>query len=238
LTCGCDGAAQNVLAFTLREDFNVSATTIQQASILTGRQMVFFVVVGLHALVIGVLMTMEIRFDDESSPGFKPITLVDPLQPQPPEPTPQLDVDDQMKQTVVKLPQAFEPVIGRDDPPPLGSVPAETFRPGGEVTDGIPDIGTFIPSTALEMHATRSPDDYYPSVSLQLQEEGVSVVRICVGPEGRLEGRPTVVQGSGSRRLDSAAVKWANEALTFTAATRNGAGVSACRDFRVRFTLR
>src|SRR5688500_2894720 len=102
----------------------------------------------------------------------------------------------------------------------------------------MPDLATIIPSTSLEMHATRSPDDYYPAVSLQLQEEGVSVVRICVGPEGRLEGRPTVVQGSGSRRLDSAAVKWASEALTFTAATRNGAGISACRDFRVRFTLR
>jgi TonB family protein len=84
----------------------------------------------------------------------------------------------------------------------------------------------------------RSPDDYYPATSIQLQEEGVTVVNVCVGPAGRLEGAPTVRSSSGSRRLDAAALKWAGEALVFTPATRNGAAVSACREYRVRFTLR
>jgi TonB family protein len=84
----------------------------------------------------------------------------------------------------------------------------------------------------------RSPDDYYPSASITMQEEGAAIVRVCVGPTGRIEGTPSVQRSSGSRRLDAAAVKWAGEGMVFRPATRNGAAVSDCKDFRVVFNLR
>ena len=92
--------------------------------------------------------------------------------------------------------------------------------------------------TELRFEAIRPTDDYYPSTSLRLQEEGIAVVRVCVGPDGKLAGTPTIESGSGSRRLDNAAVTWAREALRFTPATREGRPVSACKGFRVRFSLR
>jgi hypothetical protein len=48
---------------------------------------------------------------------------------------------------------------------------------------------------------------------------------------------PTIENSSGSARLDGAAVTWAREALRFTPATRSGSPVSACKGFRVNFTL-
>jgi hypothetical protein len=47
---------------------------MQQASVLTGRQLMMLVVVGLHALVIGVLMTMKIRVIEPPEFVFKTIT--------------------------------------------------------------------------------------------------------------------------------------------------------------------
>jgi protein TonB len=113
--------------------------------------------------------------------------------------------------------------------PPL-PVPDATDAPGA--------AALVIPPTELLWRANRPTDDYYPASSVSMGEEGVAVVRVCVGPTGRIEGRPTIRTTSRSRRLDEAAIRWASEALEFTPATRNGAAVPDCKDFRVLFNLR
>jgi TonB family protein len=201
---------------------------------LTGRQMVFAAVVGLHFLAIASLMTMRIDVDKKTVPGFKPITPVAQVEP-PPAP-PKLEVIPATR--TVLVPDMPGPIIERSEAPSIPVEVGPALPQGNEVTEGLPRGTAVIAATGLTSRTTRSPDDYYPAVSIQLQEEGVAEVHVCVGPTGRLEGAPSVARTSGSRRLDAAAVKWAGEALTFTPATRNGAAVSACRDYRVRFSLK
>jgi TonB family protein len=94
-----------------------------------------------------------------------------------------------------------------------------------------------IAPTALQFRAVRPSDDYYPSEAMTLGEEGIAIVKVCVGPTGRIDGKPTIDKSAGSPRLDRAAVAWAREALRFTPATENGVAVAACKGFRVNFTL-
>jgi len=223
----------------MRGGFIVSASTIQQASVLTGRQMVLVGVVGLHALVIAALMTVKIAVDrPEPTHSFQPISSV-PMEPLPPEPRPTLETKEVVQRwTVPDLPRPditqeeyrwVQPDIGRVSTPAQDAVAPTVTNEGG--TNGVP-------ASELRYRATRSPDDFYPATSVTLQEEGTAVVRVCVAPSGRLEGAPVIERSSGFRRLDAAAVQWAREALDFTAATRNGAAVSACKGFRVNFKLR
>lgn len=222
----------------MEEGFIVSAATIQKAGMLTGRQLVLLVVIGLHALVIASLMAMKISIDDSGPPTvFKPITRVDAEDP-PPPPPPQPTIE-----PTVMVPRWQPPDLA---PPQITTqtitLPPIDFSPGlvAETPVAPVDDGALVevPETALQYRATRSPDDYYPAVSLRLQEQGDAVVRVCVGPSGRREGSPVIERSSGSRHLDGAAVKWASEALAFTPATRNGSPVTACKGFRVSFTLR
>jgi TonB family protein len=98
----------------------------------------------------------------------------------------------------------------------------------------VPDI----PPTPLQFRAVRPADDYYPSASQSMQEEGLAIVRVCVTPAGKLDGKPVIESTSGSARLDAAALTWAREALRFTPATERGVPVAACKGFRVNFKLR
>ena len=91
-------------------------------------------------------------------------------------------------------------------------------------------------SAELDMRDSPSTDDYYPPVSRRLDEQGTTIVRACPGPNGRVEGQPTVIKGSGSSRLDEAAVKWAS-AARFKPATADGRPIRQCVEFRVVFQL-
>ena len=214
------------------------STAPEKAGLLTGRQVVFLFVIALHALAIVSLMAMRIPLQDKVPSGLKwidPVVPEKPVDPAPPLPAPDLLSSQSI---AVPLPVMPGPVIGLNEAPAVPveigiSLPAVT-----EAVSGSSAAVPAIPDTGLQSRIVRSPDDYYPSASLQLQEEGLAVVHVCVGPTGQLAGAPAVKSTSGSRRLDAAAVKWASEALAFTPASRNGAAVSACKDFRVRFTLR
>lgn len=208
---------------------------MQRASVLTGRQMMMLVVVGLHALVIGVLMTMKLELDEPAAFVFKPITPVDELDKTPPVDAPKLVVDETTPRLWV--PDVPAPVVTTQPDPAITTEPSPPAATSTTTSIGSGE-GFVVPSTALVSRARLSPDDFYPATSISLQEEGVSVVRVCVGPTGRMEGRPTIQRSSRIRRLDDAAIRWASEALEFTPATRNGAAVSDCKDFRVVFKLR
>lgn len=215
----------------------MGASTIQQAGILTGRQMVLAGVVGLHALVIGALMTMKIAIDGPAPlPAFKPVTAT-PVEPLPPEARPELKPE--LTSSRIIIPSVLPPIITEEYqwvPPVAGTVIDTT---GDVIVPATEPAGTSeVPATELQYRATRSPDEFYPSTSVQLQEEGVAVVRVCVAPTGRIDGAPVIERSSGYRRLDAAALQWAREALAFTPATRNGTAVAACKGFRVNFNLR
>jgi protein TonB len=82
-------------------------------------------------------------------------------------------------------------------------------------------------------------DDYYPDASRRLGEEGLTVVDVCVGPDGKLTEPPKVKTSSGHERLDQAAVKVATVGSgRFKPATEEGKPVTKCTQLPIRFKLR
>jgi TonB family protein len=216
---------------------------VQQASMLSGRSMTFVAVIGLHALVISALMMMKMMPDIAEKVPNPLQWFVDP----PPVDSlpPQLATSD--PKVTVPIPTAL--II---NPPDITTSPFEVVQTGeGATTAVVQDTGaaasgsgasTVIESpprviTALQYRITRATDEYYPDTSRVLQEQGVAVVRVCADAAGRMSGAPVVEASSGSKRLDQAALRWARESLSFTAATENGVGVPACKGFRVKFNL-
>jgi protein TonB len=211
---------------------------LQQASLLSGRQMILLGIIALHALIISALMTMRIM-PDVQSPQVPLIGRIDPPREIPVPPPPEIPVTmakprvtmPQVPAPIVKFPDAdvVAPYVAPVETGPVDPVPAQT----GAGENPVPAI----PATALQFRAVRPADDYYPRASLKLQEEGTAIVQVCVTPAGKLDGNPVIRSSSGSSRLDAAALKWAREALRFTPATRGGVAVAACKGFRVKFTL-
>jgi TonB family protein len=213
---------------------------VEQASVMTGRQMVLVATIALHALVISGLLAMKV-IPDLSVPDV-PIKFVDyvPDQTPPPEPPKPINRDADMKDgrtVVIQAPGDVAFPEAKND-----GIVAE-YRPDVPSGDGIvgdpPGNPPHIPVIRdLSYQVIRPTDEFYPSLSRQLAEQGTTVVRVCIGANGRMQGQPTVEATSGFRRLDTAAVDWARQALRFSPATRDGVPVDACKGFRVRFKLR
>jgi len=91
---------------------------------------------------------------------------------------------------------------------------------------------------APKLDVRRSPatDEYYPPSSRRAEEQGVTTVKACVGPDGRTTGTSTVAKSSGFPKLDEAAVKWASRAR-WTAGTEDGKPIEMCSQFNVRFQI-
>jgi TonB family protein len=88
--------------------------------------------------------------------------------------------------------------------------------------------GTGFPSTA----------DFYPDASMRLGETGIVTIRTCVDGNGRLNSEPTIVESSGSSRLDGGALKLARAGSGhYRATTEDGQPVASCYAFRIRFAL-
>jgi periplasmic protein TonB len=193
-------------------------------------------VIGLHALVFSALMAMKIVVDRDAVPEVEPITPPLRVEPLPREKPPEIPLDPVARRSMPSIPVVI-PVFPTES---VVEKVAETVVviPAGE-SGGLPrEEPVAIAPTALSYRATRSPNEYYPAASVRMQEEGAAIVRACVGPSGQLQGRPEIERSSGSRSLDAAALAWVREAVQFTPATRNGEAISACKGFRVNFTLR
>lgn len=88
----------------------------------------------------------------------------------------------------------------------------------------------------IDVRRSPSTGEFYPAAARRAEIEGVTTVRACVGPDGRVAGEPAVVDSSGTAVLDQAAVAWARRAR-FTPGTEDGNAVEMCTQFRVNFTL-
>jgi protein TonB len=83
------------------------------------------------------------------------------------------------------------------------------------------------------------PDDFYPPLARRLEEQGSATVRVCVDAKGRLTSAPTVLQGSGSARLDDGALSLARAGSGhYRASTEDGQPVDSCYPFRIRFRIK
>jgi TonB family protein len=128
-------------------------------------------------------------------------------------------------------------------------IPRETDTSREATTTNEPTPSQSMPPS-ITMHAAKQvqggpgvgfpdPDDFYPSLARRLEEQGIATVRVCVDAKGRLTSDPTVLQGSGSARLDEGALKLASAGSGhYRASTEDGQPVNSCYPFRIRFRIK
>lgn len=189
----------------------------------------FFAILGVHALLLfGLANTLQLHLLEPAAPVLTAFGIIEPKPPiDPPAPVvidTALPLPVSWASTVpeISIPAAIESPIRLPAPAPLAPAAAPARVPA---------------PTPLVAQAIRSPDEYYPSLSVRQGEQGTTVVLACVDSGGRLQREPSIESSSGSALLDAAAIKWASEALRFTPATRDGRAVAACKGFRVLFRL-
>ena len=210
---------------------SVSAYTQHDSGYFSQRSGTLFIVLSLHALLFYGLITTVTHFQ---------VSAVDPLQN-----LPQTD----------SLPQRLPVPVPK---PALTDVRLHVPPIDREIWRGEPDRSTevtTIPDPQLPFTAPPPPqavkqvlggpgagfpntDDFYPPQARRLDEQGVGTVQVCVDANGRLTADPTMLQGTGSARLDDGALKLARAGSGhYRATTENGRPVSSCYAFRVRFQL-
>lgn len=208
---------------------------VQQSSMVSGRSMVLVVTVALHAAAISALLAWKIT--EANSPGTIR-DLVVTIRPDRPRSAPRPEASNNPL-VGIPMPMPKVPVTPIDVETTDTSLVAQigTPEPQAGTADPQVPVPVVVEQTPLRFQAVRPSDDYYPPMAIRLEQQGSVIVRACADATGRLSGRPDVVTGSRYRLLDEAAVKWAAEALRFTPATRDGAAIAACKEFRVNFTL-
>lgn len=157
----------------------------------------------------------EIQQDDKPPPPPPPQMERPPVEVPPPEVT--IDIPMESTQST-----AITDVTDRPMPPAPPPPPA----PRG-------------PSVKAKIDGKRFPssEEYYPASAKRLGQEGSPAVRVCVGPNGKLVGEPTIAASSGVDALDQGAIKLA-KAGRYIAAQMDGQPVEDCISFRVKFELK
>lgn len=198
------------------------------------RTPVILLIVGLHALVIGVLATTIVapKVLKASPPPRIDVSFLP--RPAPPPPPPPADptfthIQPDFDTPLIPLVRP-EPTVAAEAPvtqaPPVKPTGPTLPKPVNRVMGG---PGAGFPNT----------DDFYPETARLFGEQGVTTVGVCVDGAGRLTGKPTIDESSGSARLDGGALKLAQAGSGhYRATTEDGRPVSACYGLRVRFHLR
>jgi TonB family protein len=202
---------------------------------LSRRTVAFILIVGLQVLLVygfAAGFTQQIVIPLPTSMHG---SILEETNPQRPVPT-----------SVAKnfKPQVIKPwVLGPQDSPRIpftvdnGDLPQATPQaPPGPSSRGAP--GPVLRVWGGPDKGFPNTDDYYPAMSRRLAETGTANVHVCVDPQGRLTGDPVLVQSSGSRRIDDAALKLAKVGSGhYRSTTDNGSPVSSCYSYRIKFEL-
>jgi TonB family protein len=195
------------------------------------RTITFLLVAGLHAAVLyGLAIGLTSKFTKVSPPTpFLTRQIEHPRSDLPPPPQPQIS------HTRIEVPISEMP-------------PIESER--GDVVEGtaqVPQRPELSPSVSAPVRRVQgkpdigfpSAEDFYPPAAIRMGEKGSATVRACVDAKGRLISEPTIVESTGSPRLDEGALKLARAGSGhYRATTEDGQPVNSCYPFRIRFELR
>jgi TonB family protein len=198
----------------------------------TGRTITLIFVASVHVAVLyGLAMGLGPKFSKVIASPFVTRIIEPPAHSSlPPPPRPQVAAP-----RIELPPQESMPPIESDQADAVDAVPREpplaVLPPSGPITvtrvQGGPGSG--FPST----------NDFYPDASIRMGEKGVATVRTCVDSKGRLIADPTILQSTGSTRLDEGALRLAKAGSGHYRATmEDGRAVNSCYPFRIRFELR
>lgn len=199
------------------------------------RAAVFAAIIAFHVLLVyGLVSGLARKVVEVIAPPLETdiIEEVRNDEPPPPPPPPQLErppVEVPPPEVTIDLPMetsqttAITNVTDRPQPP---APPPPPPAPKG-------------PTYPAKIDARRFPnsEDYYPASAKRLGQEGSPAVRVCIAPNGRLVGEPTIVSSSGVEALDQGAIKLA-KAGRYIPGMNDGQPAESCFSFRVKFELK
>lgn len=185
--------------------------------------LLYGLVSGLARKVVEVVAApLQTDLIEEIKPEDKPPPPPPPQMERPPVQVPPPDV-------VIDIPMETNTTA-------ISNVTDRPVPPAPPVTAPVVERKAVRVAPKLDVRRSPSTDEFYPASARRASIEGVSTVRACVGPDGRVAGEPTVTNSSGTASLDEAAVKWARRAR-FSPGTEDGTPVEMCFQFNVRFKL-
>src|SRR6516162_2327047 len=196
------------------------AAYVHDTEFFTRRTAVLAAIVALHVFILWALATGLARKAIEvlAPPIQTDIVQEEKTKVEPPPPPPP-----EMRKEVVEVPPQTNAITARVEQPKAAAPP-----PRAAIAATAVGLGKGFPNV----------DDYYPDASRRLGEEGLTLVGICVGPDGKLTEPAKVGKTSGHTRLDEAAVKVAQVGSgRFKPATEEGKPVTKCTQLPIRFKL-
>jgi protein TonB len=208
------------------------AAYVHDTDYFTRRTAVFALIIALHLFILWAFATGLARKAIEvlAPPIQTDIVEEEKQKNEPPPPPPP-----EMKKQVVEVPPPDINIAMPEVGPQTNAITARVAEKAPA-----PVAKAAVAATAVGLgKGFPNVDDYYPDASRRLGEEGLTVVDVCVGPDGKLTEPPKVNKSSGHERLDQAAVKVATVGSgRFKPATEEGKPVTKCTQLPIRFKLR
>ena len=208
------------------------AAYVHDTDYFTRRTAVFALIIALHVFILWAFATGLARKAIEVlAPPIQTDILQEEKQKNEPPPPP----PPELKRQVVEVPPPDINIAMPEVGPQTSAITARVAEKAPA-----PVAKAAVAATAVGLgKGFPNVDDYYPDASRRLGEEGLTVVDVCVGPDGKLTEPPKVNKSSGHERLDQAAVKVASVGSgRFKPATEEGKPVAKCTQLPIRFKLR
>ncbi|HVN45437.1 MAG TPA: TonB family protein [Steroidobacteraceae bacterium] len=209
------------------------AAYVHDTEFFTRRTAVLAAIIALHVFIAWALATGLARKAIEvlAPPIQTDIVQEEKTKVEPPPPPPP-----ELRKEVVEVPPPDINIAMPEVGPQTTAITARVEQPKAPP----PVAKAAVAATAVGLgRGFPNVDDYYPDASRRLGEEGLTIVDICVGPDGKLTEPPKVGKTSGHERLDQAAVKVATVGSgRFKPATEEGKPVTKCTQLPIRFKLR
>lgn len=196
-------------------------------------------IVGVHAVVIGAVMTAKMDLPQKIKGTITEVTLVDPPKPPPPEPQPQTPPKtNEPAISKVDVPRPVLP-IPIDDRPIADDTPIPTPNPGpivgtnpNPVPNPIPVVERTGPRFATPDWALRPP---YPDDKRRMEEEATLKLRLAIDERGRVVSVEPV--GKADRSFLEAARRHLIAKWRYKPATEDGRSVPSTTVITLRFEL-
>jgi hypothetical protein len=209
---------------------------VEPPRFLSSRAVTFGLVLSLHAAFFcGLMMAGTKYFKPAEPPAIQP-RVIDQAPPPQIKPPP-LDIKSSLIGRLPEINESFPPIHPEvlpdvvSDPDPVVPEPSGTTvsSPPPEIVRVQGGAGPAFPH----------PDEYYPDASRRLEEQGATIIQVCVDAAGRLISDPEKTGTSGSGRLDAAAVRLAKAGSGhYRPTTQDGRPVADCYPIKIRFQLR
>lgn len=202
------------------------------------RLLSWLLIVGVH--VVGLAGFVEYRAERPETPAPRPLRVSLISAPPAPEPPPPAQPPPPLRPQPQRL-AATRPTPAAIEAPPVEELPPVEARPEAPpppapAAPSPPAEPAVIPPDFVAAHLD-NPGPKYPYVSRQRREEGTVLLRVLVGTDGRPE-QVLLEHGSGSPRLDEAAIEVVRERWRFVPARRGDQALAAWVRVPIIFELR